>query len=84
MSQTTTADDRQTDAKLYHKCDRYTVGYNGRLIIVVIYQLVIQQLSVSIENSFSSLLLHSVQILEVQKRPIVHYCALLQCSLDTS
>ena len=59
MSQTTTADDRQTDATL----------------IIAIYQLVIQQLRISIENSFSSLLLQSVHILEVQKRPIVHYGA---------
>jgi len=65
MSLTTTTDDRQTEATLLY----------GRLIIAIIYQLVIQQISLSIENSFSSLLLQYVHILEVQKRPIVHYCA---------
>jgi len=56
------------------------------------YQLVIQQLRISNENSFSSLLLQFVvvQIHEVQKRLIVNYCAVrtstsvLYGGLDTS
>ena len=37
---------------------------------------------ISNEKSFSSLLLQFVQIIEVQKRPIVHYSALYERTLD--